>query len=55
MKVLKEEELKDIDGGLSITGTLLNSVSTIMKTISDLGRMVGSAVRRLTSNNLCKL
>ncbi|MDD6223901.1 MAG: bacteriocin [bacterium] len=55
MKKLTEEELRNIEGGMSISGTLLNSVSTLFKTVSNLGRSFGSAIRRIGSNKMCSL
>lgn len=55
MKTLNELELEQIEGGASISGTLINSISTLLKTISSLGRNLGSAVRRIGSNKMCSL
>jgi len=55
MKKLSNEELAMIEGGVNITGTILNSFSTLAKTIADLGRNLGSALRRISSNKMCAL
>lgn len=50
---LKRDELFDICGGISISGTLINAVTKGITTILDLGRSLGSAIRRIGSNNVC--
>ncbi len=55
MQVVGEHELIQIVGGTSISGTLINSFSTILKTISSLGRSFGSSLRRIATNSLCPL
>lgn len=55
MEKLTEEELESIVGGATISGTLINSFSTILKTIYSLGKSFGSSLRRMSSNNLCPL
>jgi hypothetical protein len=49
---LEEQELISIQGG-SITASYLNAVSRAVSTILDLGRTVGTAIRRLYSKNYC--
>jgi hypothetical protein len=48
---LKNEELYKIQGGAS--ATLLNAFSRAVSTILELGRTVGSAIRRAYSKNYC--
>jgi len=52
--MLTNEELALVRGG-GITATLLNSVSRLVDTIFNLGQTVGSTIRRLISNNVCKI
>lgn len=54
MKVLNEKELINISGGL-ISGTLINSILKGINIIVDLGRSLGTAIRRLQLNSFCKL
>ena len=54
MKNLKNEELLDIDGG-GISGTLINSITRGISTILDLGRSLGSAIRRIGRGNVCQI
>ena len=49
MKRLTSQELKEIKGGASITGSLLNAFVDILKVLLD----VGSGIRRATSDSLC--
>lgn len=53
MKRLTSLELKEIKGGASITGSLLNAFVDILKVLLDAGRSVGSGIRRATSDSLC--
>lgn len=52
---LEKNELLRIEGGLSITGTLINSITKGVSVIMDIGRALGSSVRRLISGNLCEV
>ena len=52
MKQLKKEELKEIRGG-AFTASLLNAISRAGSLILELGRSVGSSVRRFMTNSLC--
>jgi hypothetical protein len=51
---LKKEELLNINGG-GISGTLLNSIIRGINVLLDLGRSLGTAIRRLGSNSICPL
>ena len=53
MRKLKEEEMKQIQAG-AINGTLLNAILRGANIFIDVGRCFGSAIRRLTSKNLCR-
>lgn len=53
MKLEKEEMLKINGGGIS--GTIINSIIRGLNSILELGRSLGTAIRRLTANNLCQL
>lgn len=50
---LRKDELFDICGGISISGTLISSLTKGITTLLDLGRSLGSAIRRIGSNKLC--
>lgn len=49
---LKKEELLSINGG-SISGTMINAFSRAINSLLDLGRSLGTAIRRITTGNLC--
>ena len=44
-----------IGGGESISGTILNAFTNIIKVLYDAGEGLGSAIRRLYEGNLCPL
>lgn len=48
-------ELDAIIGGDSISGTVINAFTNIIKVLMDAGRSVGSAIRRVAEGNLCPL
>ena len=51
---LKETDLYQIQGGgLAVNATLINAFARAISTILDLGRTVGSAIRRISSKNYC--
>lgn len=54
MVVLNKDELKQINGG-SVTGTFINAVVKGINSFLDLGRAVGSGIRRIGSGNICPL
>ncbi len=49
---LEEQELFQIKGG-AITATFFNSIARLINTVLDLGRTVGSSIRRIYSKNYC--
>ena len=53
--IKNEEELLQIIGGLNVTGAILNAFKGCANTIVDIGRSLGSAIRRLASGSLCKI
>lgn len=52
---IKKEELMIINGGGTITGTLLNAIARGINAFLDLGRSLGTAIRRIGSNSLCQI
>lgn len=51
---LNELELYEVQGGgIAINATLINAFARAISTILDLGRTVGSAIRRIYSKNYC--
>ncbi|MDD2377960.1 MAG: hypothetical protein PHD10_04000 [Bacilli bacterium] len=51
--ILTKNELLLIEGGFSISGSLINSFVRGINAFLDLGRSVGTAIRRIRGNNLC--
>ena len=54
MRDLNNNELMKIDGG-GISGTLISSITRGINTLLDMGRSLGTAIRRIGSNNICPL
>ena len=52
MKELTKEELKQISGG-AISATLINAFVRGMNTFLEVGRSLGTAIRRLVTKNVC--
>ena len=50
---LKKEQLKNIEGGTSLTSAMLNAISKAVNTLYELGKQTGSAIRRIIKNNYC--
>ena len=55
MNRIKKEELKQIDGGTSITGTIISAFTSAIKTVYDIGRSLGNAFRRIKEDKLCEV
>ncbi|MDD2392321.1 MAG: hypothetical protein PHU94_05255 [Bacilli bacterium] len=53
MRVLNKNELIDIKGGINLTGTLISSIIKGVNTFLDLGRSLGSSLRRSFSGKTC--
>lgn len=49
------QELKQIKGGAGISGTLLSGIVRGITQFLELGRSVGTAIRRIGSDNVCPL
>lgn len=54
-KIADNHELMLIVGGLNVTGTLINAFTSAVKFIYSTGQALGSAIRRIGSNDLCPL
>ena len=53
MKKLNENQMKNINAG-ALSGTLLNAILRAANIFVDVGRCFGSAIRRITSRNMCR-
>jgi hypothetical protein len=52
---MTNEELKHVIGGINITGTFLNSIYRAVNSFMDVGRSLGSAIRRIGSGRMCPI
>ena len=52
---INKDDLKEINGGTSITGTLINAFTDTLKTVYDFGKSLGSAFRRLKEDKMCEV
>lgn len=51
---MSNEELYVVFAGATkVSGTLLNSVSKLINTLLDFGRVIGSSIRRLINGSRC--
>lgn len=50
---LQEEQLKKVWGGATISGTLINSFCKGIEIILEVGRSLGSAIRRIGDHHTC--
>ena len=55
MFILNKERLLSIDGGVSISGALVTSFTKAINSLLELGRSLGSAIRRINSGQLCSI
>lgn len=55
MKNLSNNQLRKIEGGIKITAALINSFAKGVNTVLNLGRALGSSIRRIGSNNVCPI
>ncbi len=51
--ILKENELKEIKAGM--TSALMNAVVKGLSLLIDLGKSLGSAIRRVATGKMCKI
>ena len=51
---LTNDELMAVNGG-GLTAALLTATAKLVSTVYDIGRAFGSAIRRITSGNVCPL
>ena len=53
MKKLKEEELLNIKGGVSVSATVINAFARAGQLLYDLGRSLGTAIRMIGKKKAC--
>lgn len=55
MRKLEKREMLNIEGGTSITGSMLNAFYKIIGTIYSIGESLGSFIRRTVEKNMCDI
>ena len=55
MKEIKTDKLVLIEGGIDVSGAVINSFTTGIKIILELGRSLGSVLRRGSTGNMCSI
>ena len=55
MRKLKRDEMIKIDGGSSLSSTLISALTRAGTAIMDIGRSLGSAIRRIYEGSSCPL
>ncbi len=53
LSIISNENLFNITGGISISGSLINAFTSGIKTVLEVGRSFGTSIRRLITKNLC--
>ena len=53
MTIITDEELYSINGGIALNSSFINALATGAKIILEIGRSLGSAIRRSISGNTC--
>lgn len=55
MNLKKDDELREIYGGTSISGTVINAFVDLIEILYEAGRSAGSSIRRMFEGDLCPL
>ena len=55
LKILTEDEMLNVVGGINISGTLIKSFTSAIEIVLDIGRSLGTAIRRLGKKSICSL
>lgn len=53
MRELNNKELMSVEGGAGITAAFLNAASRAVSTLMELGRSLGTAIRRAVNGSVC--
>ena len=51
---LEKEKLLQIEGGVNLTGTLITAFTKAINSLLDVGRSLGTAIRRINSGQICQ-
>ena len=52
---IEKEELLTIFGGVSLTSSLISSVYRAASTVFEIGKALGSSIRRMINGSLCPI
>ena len=55
MYYLDNAILCNVYGGVKISGTLINALTKAVTTILDVGRSLGSSIRRIVKRKICRV
>ena len=55
MIICNNNDLKEVYGGSTISGTVVNGFVDLIKILHDAGKGIGSAIRRIVDKDLCPL
>lgn len=55
MRELNSKELLQIDGGATLSAAFFNAISRTISTVMEVGRSLGSAIRRMFNGTYCPL
>ncbi len=55
MKELTKKEMLDINGGTSITASMLNAVYRLIDAVYNVGESLGSYIRRKVEGKMCDI
>lgn len=55
MSIISKDELKKINGGTGISGTIINAFIKGINEIIEAGKLCGSAIRRIVEGGICNL
>lgn len=55
MRELNNKELMNVEGGAGLTASFLNAISRAVSTLMEVGRNLGSAIRRTINGNICPI
>lgn len=54
MRNIEKDVLENTVGGASISGAILNALTTVGKFVYSMGQTFGSALRRISTRKMCK-
>ena len=52
---VEDQEMTKVYGGEGVGATLLNYLSTAVRTVYNIGQGLGGAIRRIATKNVCPL